>query len=245
MKYIHINCDLGEGTGRDKGLMPLISACNIACGGHAGNLSSMRETIHLAMEHGVEMGAHPSYPDKEGFGRKSLPISQEELRRSIIAQILGLKQLIEAEGGVLRHVKPHGALYHDAASQEKIAGVLIEALLEFEDPIRLYVPRHSAIAQMAQGHLKLTYEAFADRRYKSASELVPRSNPNSVITNKQQVYDQLAGLFLDREILLESGERTSYQADTFCVHSDTPNAEEILQYIHRELARQNIKIQHT
>lgn len=245
MKYIHLNCDLGEGAGNDHRLMPLISACNIACGGHAGNISSMMETVHLAMENGVEMGAHPSYPDREGFGRRSLAISEGELRRSIVAQILSLKQLIEAEGGVLRHVKPHGALYHDAATKEKTAGILIEALLEFEDPVTLYVPRFSTIAQMAQGHLKLAYEAFADRKYLSRSQLVPRKKPNALLTDKQQVYDQLIGLFLDQEVVLESSEKISYQADTFCIHSDTPNAEEILQYLAQELARQNIKIQHT
>lgn len=245
MKYIHLNCDLGEGTGNEKRLMPMISACNIACGGHTGNINSMRETIQLAMEHGVEMGAHPSYPDREGFGRRSLSISPEELRRTLIAQILSLKQLIEAEGGVLRHVKPHGALYHDVATQEKTAGVLIEVLLEFEDPIRLYVPRFSTIAQMAQGHLKLAYEAFADRRYMSRSQLVPRTEPDSLITDEKQVYDQLIRLFLDHEVVLQSGEKISYQADTFCVHSDTPNAQGILQFIGQELVKQNVKIQHT
>lgn len=245
MKYIHLNCDLGEGAGNDRHLMPLISACNIACGGHAGNISSMRATIHLAMEHGVEIGAHPSNPHREGFGRRSLSISEGELRRSIVAQILSLKQLIEAEGGVLRHVKPHGALYHDAVIQEKTAGVLIESLLEFEDPIRLYVPRFSSIAQMAEGHLDLAYEAFADRRYISQSELIPRSRPNALLIEKQQVYDQLIRLYLDQEIVMESGAKIPYRADTFCVHSDTPNALEILQYIQQRLATENIKIQHT
>ena len=115
MNYIHINCDLGEGGHYDQELMPLISACNIACGGHAGTLESMHQTVMLALENKVEIGAHPSYPDKENFGRISMEISAEDLKLSIVAQILSLKQIAEAEGGKLTHIKPHGALYNDAA----------------------------------------------------------------------------------------------------------------------------------
>lgn len=245
MKYIHLNCDLGEGGPNDAELMPLVSACNIACGGHAGNLDSMRRSIRLAMEHGVEVGAHPSYPDKENFGRVSVKMSDADLRRSLIAQILSLKQLTEAEGGVLRHVKPHGALYHDIISDERLAGVVIEAILEFEDPIRLYVPPESAIAQMAKGHLKLAFEAFADRRYISGSQLVPRTLNNALITDEEEVLNQLLSLYLDRELPCVSGEHEPFQADTFCIHSDTPRAVEILHYLHAEFTQRNTKIAHT
>ncbi len=125
MKTLHINCDLGEGGEHDDELMPLISACNIACGGHAGTLETMHHTVDMAMEHGVEIGAHPSYPDKENFGRVSVKMTHEELKRSLVAQIMGLKQITEAEGAMLTHVKPHGALYHDAQVNQEIADTII------------------------------------------------------------------------------------------------------------------------
>src|SRR5690606_8742370 len=113
--------------------MPLISACNIACGGHAGTVESMRETVALALANNVEIGAHPSYPDKENFGRVSLDMNPEDLKRSLKAQILSLKQITEAEGGKLGHIKPHGALYNDAAEDEKIAEIVLQAIEEFEE----------------------------------------------------------------------------------------------------------------
>lgn len=245
MKYIHLNCDLGEGGGSDAELMPLISACNIACGGHAGNLDSMRRSIRLAMDNQVEIGAHPSYPDKENFGRKSVQMPDKELRRSIVAQILSLKQLTEAEGGELTHVKPHGALYHDVIMDERLAGILIEAILEFEDPLRLYAAPHSIVSEMARGHLKLAYEAFADRRYYSARRLIPRTQNNALITNQEEIFQQLVSLFLDKEVSCASGERVGCQADTFCLHSDTPNSVGILRYLHKQFATRNIKIAQT
>lgn len=242
MKYIHLNCDLGEGGSHDPELMTLISACNIACGGHAGNLDSMRRSIRLAIDNKVEIGSHPSYPDKKNFGRKSIKMSTQELRRSLVAQILSLKQLAEAEGGLLKHVKPHGALYHDVINNEEIAGVLIEAILEFEDPLSLYVIPQSVISEMAKGHLRLTYEAFADRRYYSATSLIPRSQSNALITDKEEIFQQLVSLFLDREIPCVSGQRIPCQIDTYCLHSDTPNSAEILRHLHKQFATRNIKI---
>lgn len=245
MRYIHLNCDLGEGSASDFELMPLISACNIACGGHAGNLDSMRRSIRLALDNNVEIGAHPSYPDKKNFGRKSVKMPDMELRRSIVAQILSLKQLAEAEGGLLKHVKPHGALYHDVLNNEEIAGVLIEALLEFEDSLSLYVPPRSVISEMAHGHLELTYEAFADRRYAFVNKLIPRTENNALIVDEEEIFQHLVSLFLDKEIPCLSGERISCHIDTFCIHSDTPNSVEILKYLHRQFATRNVKIAFT
>lgn len=242
MKKIHINCDLGEGGEHDKELMPLISACNIACGGHAGNLESMHHTVDLAMEHNVEIGAHPSYPDKENFGRQSLQMEPKELHRSLEAQILSLKQITEAEGAVLTHVKPHGALYNDAQKDERIAQIIIDVLLEFDDPLALYAPENSVIAKLAEGKIKLVFEAFADRNYRPDGSLVSRKETGAVITKKEEVLEHLLLMFEDRKISCQNGEKIDTHAHTFCLHSDTPNSVEILQYLDSKLAEKNIQI---
>lgn len=245
MKQIHINCDLGEGGEYDEQLMPLISACNIACGGHAGNLETMQHTVELALENGVEMGAHPSYPDKNNFGRKTVEISAEELKRSLVAQIMGIKQITEAAGGKLVHVKPHGALYNNAKKDEKTARIILDAIQEFDDPLMLYAPESSVIAKLAEGKLQVKYEAFADRNYNPDTSLVPRQKPNAVITEKQSVLEHLLTMFLDQKIVCSNSEKIDCHASTFCIHSDTENSVEILKYIRQKLEEKNIKILHS
>ena len=242
MKEIHINCDLGEGGEHDRELMPLITACNIACGGHAGTLETMQHTVDLAMEHKVQIGAHPSYPDKENFGRKSIQLTDEELKRSLVAQILSLKQITEAEGAVLSHIKAHGALYNDAQKDPRIANIIIDAILEFDDELVLYVPEHSEIAALAEHKLQLRFEAFADRNYNTDGSLVSRKEPGAVITQKEEVLKHLLFMVENRKIQTKNGQQIDTKATTFCLHSDTPNSVEILQYLHRELGSRNVKI---
>ncbi len=242
MDYIHINCDLGEGGPNDEELMPLISACNIACGGHAGNLESMHYTVDLALEHHVEIGAHPSYPDKENFGRQSLEMEQADLKQSLVAQILSLKQITEAEGGKLVHVKPHGALYNDAAKDQNIARVILEAIKEFDDPLALYAPPGSVISRLAEGKIRVVFEAFADRNYNPDHSLVSRSKPSALITQREAVFKHLYSMFSRQKILCETGEEISCNATTFCLHSDTPNAVEILTYLQEKFQENDIQI---
>lgn len=245
MKEIHINCDLGEGGEFDADLMPLISACNIACGGHAGTVETMQHTLALALENDVEIGAHPSYPDKNNFGRKSLDISAEDLQLSLVAQILSLKQIAEAEGAKLSHIKPHGALYNDAAKDEKIAQIVIDSVLEFDEILPLFVPHNSVISEMANGKIPLIFEAFADRNYNENYSLVSRSKSNALITEKEAVFEHLFGMFSEAKIRCENGVEISCNTNTFCLHSDTPNSVEILKYLHQKLAEKNIKIKNT
>lgn len=244
MMKIHINCDLAEGGEYDEQLMPLISACNIACGGHAGNLESMHHTVDLAREHGVEIGAHPSYPDKENFGRMSFPMEPKELHRSLEAQILSLKQITEAEGAVLTHVKPHGALYHDAQKDEKIANIILDVLSDFDEAFALYAPENSVLAKLAQGKMKVIFEAFADRNYEPDGSLVSRKKNGALITEKEAVLKHLLSMVENRKIICQNGEKIACHAQTFCLHSDTPNSVEILKYLHKNLAERNIQISH-
>lgn len=245
MREIHINCDLGEGGKFDARLMPLISACNIACGGHAGNLETMHHTVDIAMEHHVEIGAHPSYPDRENFGRKSVEMSAEELKLSIYAQVLSLKEIAEAEGAEFHHVKLHGALYNDAAKDENIARIVLDAMLEFDDEFALYVPHNSVISELAKGKIPLIFEAFADRNYNPDYSLVSRSEPGALITKKEDVFEHVLRMFSRHEIKCRNGVEIPCRADTFCLHSDTPDSVEILEFLHESFAERNIKISNT
>lgn len=245
MKTIHINCDLGEGGKYDEELMPFISACNIACGGHAGTVESMHETVVLALENNVEIGAHPSYPDKVNFGRKSVEMEEEDLKRTIVAQILSLKQITEAEGGELTHIKPHGALYHDAAKNEKIAKIIINAITEFDDDLALFAPPQSVISKLAQGKIKVVFEAFADRNYNQDHSLVNRKKPNALLTKKEQVFEHLFSMFSIGKITCENGQEIACNAGIFCLHSDTPNSVEILRYLRQKFKENNIQIANT
>lgn len=242
MKYIHINCDLGEGGGHDERLMPLISACNIASGGHAGDGETMERTVALALEHNVQIGAHPSYPDKSNFGRESLKISSEDLKQSLKSQILALKKIVESKGGKLTHVKPHGALYNDAARDEKIATVVLESILESDEFVSVYVPQKSVIADLAKGKIETVTEAFADRNYQDNYQLISRQKSNAVLTEKEEVFAHLFKMFCEGKIVTVNRRILECKADTFCLHSDTENAVEILDSLHQKFAQKNISI---
>jgi UPF0271 protein len=206
---MQINCDLGEGIGNDAALMPYIDEANIACGFHAGDGYTMRETVALCIRHGVKMGAHPSYLDRENFGRKEIEMSPEEIYLLVKKQIETLNQIVKTAGGKLNHVKPHGALYNTSAKNEAVAKAIAKAVKDVDAGLVLFGLKNSlSIAAGKEMGLKTAEEAFADRRYESDGSLTPRSQPGACFTEVQDVLDQVEKI----------------KADTWCIHGDGPHA---------------------
>lgn len=241
---IDINMDVGEGIGNELLLMPYISSCNIACGGHAGDFKTMEEVVKLAKHHRVKIGAHPSFPDKENFGRKAMKMSCAALFSSIKNQIDDLVKVLDEAHVSLHHVKPHGALYNLAAVDEKIAKVIIEVMRSIVLPIKLYVPYKSVIAHLAlKNGIDITYEAFADRNYNSDLSLVSRSEKNAVIENENQVFEHVYRMISTQKVKTIAGNEMDIKANTFCVHGDNPKAVKLIKSLNRKLEQKGIKIQ--
>ncbi len=239
---LDINSDVGEGIGNEAELMPYISSCSIACGGHTGTTQSMIEALQLAKKHQVNIGAHPSFPDKENFGRVIMDISDDELRKSIINQITHLKQLAESNDLQLQHIKPHGALYNLAAKDEKTANLIVDCALVIDDNISLYVPYKSVLQKVASQKMRTIVEGFADRRYLSDYSLVPRSHQGAVIRESDAVVGQVYGIVKRHNIQVSTGELLPFKAETICIHSDTENAITIAQDLYREMIKVGIQI---
>ena len=225
-----INCDLGEGLGNDERIMPFISSCSVACGVHAGNLNIMKSTVLLAKKHKVKIGAHPSFSDRENFGRKEMFIPKGVLKSQIINQIASLNEIVKAEGSHLHHIKPHGALYNMAAKFNDVAMAVIEAVQFFDENLILYVPYNSLIARRSR-ELRVPYfiEAFADRTYNDDYTLVPRNEPEAVIENTALIEERVTKMMNDRTIKTLNGRIKTIKLDTICVHGDNPNVVEIVK----------------
>ncbi|MFY0653279.1 MAG: 5-oxoprolinase subunit PxpA [Cyclobacteriaceae bacterium] len=239
MTQIGLNCDVGEGIGNDAAIMPFIHSCNIACGGHAGNEQIMEDTIKLGIDNQVKIGAHPSYPDKENFGRQVMDLPREELIQSIKAQIEKLNSLAIKLGARLSHVKPHGTLYNQATKEENEAHCIIEAMSNFEK-LSLYAPYKSVIAELAeQAGIHVMYEAFADRQYNDDLTLVSRTIDGSVLHDENSVIEHVQRVISDNKIITRSGKTVDIKVDTICVHGDNPKALEIVKSIYREFFQES------
>ena len=190
MINVNLNADLGEGTNIEKVIMPFLSSCSIACGGHTGNANTMIEAIQIAVESNVKIGAHPSYPDKDGFGRIPISISNKDLTKSLISQINSLKQILNDFQINLDHIKPHGALYNLSAKNYDLAMLLIEVIIQNFDDVFLYVPSGSLIEKLAlENSVKIKKEVFLDRNYNRYHSFVSRNNNNAIIKLSNLMYD--------------------------------------------------------
>jgi UPF0271 protein len=239
---IDINADLGEGTGLDAAIMPLISSCSIACGGHFGTEETMRTAVRIAKKHMVKIGAHPSFPDRDNFGRKLLTITKKDLTETVYHQILQFLAVCETEEAQVHHVKLHGALYNYAAKDAATADAVLEAIYSLQFRPKLYVPFGSVLHRKAENLLPLEFEAFIDRRYDDDGALVSRSQPNALIDEPKDAWNQLLNMIENKEVFSVSGKAVHVIATTFCIHGDTPNSVNILKYIHEKLSSQNISL---
>lgn len=241
-RSIDINADLGEGTGIDAALMPYLSSCNIACGGHFGTDESMRETVGMAKLHGVKIGAHPSFPDRDNFGRKVMSMTKESLTDSIYFQLLKFLAVCESEEVKLNHIKLHGALYNYAAKDAPTSDAVVEAITQLKMQPILYVPYNSVLHKKAENLLPLCFEAFIDRRYDDSGALVPRKEAGALIVSAEEAWRQLKLMVLEGKVITGSGKKIPVQASTYCIHGDTPDSVEILKYLRKMLSNLNIEV---
>jgi UPF0271 protein len=228
MAGIDLNCDLAEGFGKEAELMPLISSASLACGFHAGDPNLMHSAAAMAKSHGVRVGAHPSLPDRENFGRRETIRPRAAVFRECLYQIAGLKAVVATAGVELAFVKPHGALYNMACRDESFARPVVEAAETFGLPV-MGLPG-SALAAVAAGRVGFLAEGYADRRYNPDGTLVPRSRPDAVIEKPEEVLAQA-------ERLARSG-----SVDSLCIHGDNPHAVEFARTLRSHLQRCGIMI---
>ena len=242
IRTIDINCDVGEGVGNEAELFPLISSCNIACGAHAGSKETVRLCLKLAHQYNVNIGAHPSYPDKKNFGRVSMDISDDDLKRSIKVQMNLILHECELLNLPLHHIKPHGALYNDIAKNEVMAKVFLEAILPYKRNVFLNVPFGSTVEKLAISmNFKIKREAFADRNYNNDLSLVSRKLENALILKGEEVLQHILLMYNEKLVKTVNGNFIPIQADTYCIHGDTPAASRILAYITEHLSEHNLQ----
>lgn len=235
---IDLNCDLGEGAGHDAELMPLITSANIACGAHAGDAATMRATVALAQKHGVAVGAHPGFADRENFGRRELALPPSEVRALVTAQIEALRVL-----GPLRHVKAHGALYNLAARDTATADAIAEAVRAIDPALILFILSDSALALAARARgLRIANEVFADRTYQRDGSLTPRSQPNALIHDEATAVAQVLRMVREGVVRATDGTDVPITADTVCLHGDGPDPVAFARRLRAELGAADIEV---
>ena len=229
--------------GRDAELMDYVSSINIACGFHAGDPTIIAETIKTALKKGVSVGAHPSYPDLQGFGRREMALSPEEVFDIVLYQIAAVKGICEAYGIKLHHVKPHGALYNRAAKDPALAKAIVKAVKTLDKNLVFYgLAGSHLISEAEKIGLKTASEVFADRTYQPDGTLTPRTEPGALIENAERAVAQVLEMVKDQTVTAVGGEKISIKADTVCIHGDTPQAPEFARTIRERLIKNGIEV---
>jgi UPF0271 protein len=243
---IDLNADLGEGAGSDEALLGLVSSANIACGWHAGDAKTMRQCVRWAIEHGVAIGAHPSFPDRENFGRSTMHLPPDEIVANVLYQVGALAAIVKAEGGKLSHVKPHGQLYNQAVKEPELADALCEAVRRFDPSLRFFGLAGSGMIDAARrAGLTPVEEVFADRGYMPDGSLVPRSQPGALIEDEEQSLAQTLSLVRDRKVTAIDGSTVPLNAQTVCLHGDGAHALAFARRIRDRLQQEGIAVRAT
>lgn len=243
MTAIDLNADLGEGESSDAQLLRVVSSCNIACGGHAGDAATMEATMLEAMSNGVAIGAHPSYPDREGFGRRSQFMAGEELLASLLEQLRTFYTIAAKLNATVVHVKPHGTLYTDAVADAELADTIARAVESMPGSPALVGQPDTELETAAQAHeLVFVSEAFIDRAYQANGRLVPRSEPGAVHGDMEQIKAQAVSLAVNGQVQGQDGSDIRVRADTLCIHGDTPGAAAAAVAVRKALESHGVEV---
>ena len=249
MFSIDLNCDMGESfgawrMGNDAALMDFVSSVNVACGFHAGDASVIRQTVETAISKNVAVGAHPSFPDLQGFGRREIKMSATEVFDIVLYQIAAVKGICEAHRSKLHHVKPHGALYNQAAKDAGLAEAIAKAVKAIDGKLILYGLAGSFLISEAEKlGLQTASEVFADRTYQADGSLTPRSQPNALIENTEKAAAQVWQMISEKTVMTTDGEKIALFAETVCIHGDGTHALEFAKTINAKLKANGVKIE--
>jgi UPF0271 protein len=240
---VDLNSDLGEGAGHDNEILDLVSSANIACGFHAGDPASIFATIQAALERGVSLGAHPSFPDRENFGRTEMTMAPAEVYATVAYQIGGFHSLARAAGGRMNHVKAHGALYNMAARDRALADVIANAVLALDPALFLFAPLASQLDYAAtELGLQTMSEVFADRNYRADGSLVARSDSNAFVRDPLEAADRIIRILEEGKVRAVDGTDVAVSAQTVCVHGDNPQAVEFVRKLRERLDLEEVVI---
>jgi UPF0271 protein len=245
---LDLNADMGESfgaykLGQDASLMPVITSASVACGFHAGDPGVMRETVSLARQHGVAVGAHPGFPDLAGFGRREMKTTAREVEDFVVYQIGALAAVSATQGLRLQHVKAHGALYNMAVRDASLAEAIARATAAVDPALILFgLPGSELIAAGQRAGLRTAREGFADRAYQPDGTLVPRHIPGSVIEDPEIVVNRAVAMARERAVTASDGSRLSLEVETICVHGDTPGAAELASRIRQALTKAGVSV---
>jgi UPF0271 protein len=240
---IDLNADLGEGDAYDAELLQVVSSCNIACGGHAGDARSIAATIREALANGVSIGAHPAYPDREGFGRRSRFLAGDPLRDALRSQLREFGREAARLDATVTHVKPHGCLYTDAVVDAELADIIAASVAAMPGKPALVGQPQTELEAAAHAHgLRFIAEAFVDRAYRPDGQLVPRSEPGAVHGDIAQIQRQAVSLAREGRVQCHDGSRVAVRADTLCIHGDTPGAAAAARAVREALENEGVEI---
>lgn len=245
---VDLNADVGESfgpytIGDDAAVMRSVSSVSVAAGFHGGDPSVMRRTIALARDLGVAVGAHPSFADLQGFGRREMQLAPKDAEDIVLYQIAAVAGVAHAEGVRLAHVKPHGALYNMAARDRELAEAVARAVFAFDRELFVYAPPRSALASAARAiGLRVAGEGFADRGYRHDGSLVPRNEPGAVIANVEEVVTRALQMAVERTVTAVDGSPLTIDVDTLCIHGDTPGASAMAAWLRAGLASADVDV---
>jgi len=240
---VDLNADLGEGCDNDQALLQLVSSANIACGFHAGDAQTMLQSVRWALQYGVAIGAHPSFPDRENFGRTAMQLPPETVYAQVVYQLGALAAIARAEGGKMVHVKPHGMLYNQAATDPALADAIARAVHSVDPALKLVgLAGSDLIRAGARLGLATSQEVFADRRYQSSGNLVPRSQPDALIESDELALQQTLMMVQQQKVVSREGVAVPVQADTVCLHGDGEHALAFARSLREAFRQQNIQV---